>query len=170
MDTGPTLLRREVEIGEDEIAPELAARMSAVGAELITESLLRFDRGEIAPAPQDPTNVSYAPILKKENGRIDWELPAQQIYNRMRGFTPWPGSYSTFRGQTCHLWGRPETQGMAVEQFMPGEIVSLPKEIYAVCGEGTCLRLVSVQIEGRKKISAREFANGAHLAAGERFE
>jgi methionyl-tRNA formyltransferase len=170
MDTGPTLLRREVEIGEDEIAPELAARMSAVGAELITESLLRFARGEIAPAPQDPTNVSYAPILKKENGRIDWELPAQQIYNRMRGFTPWPGSYSTFRGQTCHLWGRPETQGMAVEQFMPGEIVSLPKEIYAVCGEGTCLRLVSVQIEGRKKISAREFANGAHLAAGERFE
>src|SRR5580704_6647778 len=77
MDTGPTLLRREVEIGEDEIAPELAARMSAVGAELITESLLRFARGEIAPAPQDPTNVSYAPILKKENGRIDWELPAQ---------------------------------------------------------------------------------------------
>jgi methionyl-tRNA formyltransferase len=170
MDTGPTLLRREVEIGEDEIAPELAARMSAIGAELITGSLLRFDRGEIAPAPQDPTNVSYAPILKKENGRIDWELPAQQIYNRMRGFTPWPGSYSTFRGQTCHLWGRPETQGMAVEQFMPGEIVSLPKEIYAVCGEGTCLRLVSVQIEGRMKISAREFANGAHLAAGERFE
>lgn len=170
MDTGPTLLRREVEIGPEETAPELAARMSAVGAELITESLLRFDRGEIAPAPQDPMNVSYAPILKKENGRIDWNLPAQQIYNRMRGFTPWPGSYSTFRGQTCHLWGHPETQGLAVEQFMPGEIVSLPKEIYAGCGERTCLRLVSVQTEGRKKISAREFANGAHLAPSDRFE
>ena len=170
MDTGPTLLRREIEIGPDETAPELATSMSAIGAELIAESLLRFDRSEISPTTQDEKVASYAPILKKENGRIDWGLPAQNIYNRMRGFAPWPGSYSTFRGQTCHLWGHPETQGMAVEQLKPGEIVSLPKEIYAVCGEGTRLLLVSVQIEGRKKISAKEFANGAHLAIGERFE
>jgi methionyl-tRNA formyltransferase len=170
MDTGPTLLRREVEIGPDETAPELAARMSAVGAELITESLLRFDRGEISPAPQEEKLASYAPILKKENGRIDWELPAQQIYNRMRGFTPWPGSYSAFRGQTCHLWGRPETQGNTGEEFTPGEIVTSAKEIYVACGRGTRLHIESVQAEGRKKISAREFANGARLATGERFE
>ncbi len=94
MDTGPTLLRREVEIGPDETAPELAARMSAIGAELIAESLLRFDRGEISPAPQEEKSASYAPILKKEDGRIDWGRTAQQIYNRMRGFAPWPGSYS----------------------------------------------------------------------------
>jgi methionyl-tRNA formyltransferase len=170
MDTGPTLLRREVEIGPDETAPELAARMSAVGAELITESLLRFDRGEISPAPQEEKLASYAPILKKENGRIDWDLPAQQIYNRMRGFTPWPGSYSAFRGQTCHLWGRPETQGNTGEEFTPGEIVTSAKEIYVACGRGTRLHIESVQAEGRKKISAREFANGARLATGERFE
>ena len=169
MDTGPTLLRREVEIGPDETAPELAARMSAIGAELIVDSLLQFDRGEISPFPQDEKNVSYAPILKKEDGRIDWAQPAQQIYNRMRGFTPWPGSYTTFRGQTCHLWGRPETRGAAGAIVTPGEIVPSAKEIYIVCGEGTCIRLESVQIEGRKKISAREFANGARLAPGERF-
>jgi methionyl-tRNA formyltransferase len=170
MDTGPMLLRHEVEIGSDENAPELAARMSAIGAVLIAKSLLRFDRGEISPAAQEEKNASYAPILKKEDGRIDWGRTAQQIYNRMRGFTPWPGSYSTFRGQTCHLWGRPETSGTAGAHLTPGEIVPTSKEIYVVCGEGTCLRLESMQIEGRKRISAREFANGARLVPGDRFD
>ena len=169
MDTGPTLLRREVEIGLDETAPELAARMSAIGAELIAESLLRFDRGEISPVPQEEETASYAPILKREDGRIDWGCPAQQIYNRMRGFAPWPGSYSTFRGQTCHLWGRPETSGTVGAHIAPGEIVPSTKELYIVCGEGTCLRLESIQVEGRKKISAREFANGARIAPGDGF-
>ena len=170
MDTGPTLLRREIEIGPDETAPELSTRMSAIGADLIAESLLRFDRSEISPAPQEGEKASYAPILKKEEGRIAWERRAQQIYNRMRGFTPWPGSYSTFRGQTCHLWGRPQPRGEAGTNVEPGEIVPSAKEIYVVCGEGTCLRLDSVQIEGRKKISTREFANGSHLTPGERFD
>ncbi len=169
MDTGPTLLRREIAIGPEETSPELALRMSAIGADLIAESLLQLDRGEISPAPQEDKNVSYAPILKKENGRIDWKQTAQQIYNRMRGFTPWPGAYATFRGQTCNLWGRPETRSTEGEVIAPGEIFSSGKEIYAACGEGTCLRLESIQIEGRKKVSAREFANGAHLVPGDRF-
>jgi methionyl-tRNA formyltransferase len=169
MDTGPTLLRREVAIGPDETAPELAARMSAVGADTIVESLLQFDRGEISPAPQDEKSATYAPILKKEDGRIDWGRPAQQNYNRMRGFTPWPGSYTTFRGQTCHLWGRPEISGATEAQPAPGELVPSAKDIYVMCGEGTRLRLESVQMEGRKKIPAREFANGARLGAGDRF-
>jgi methionyl-tRNA formyltransferase len=170
MDTGPTLLRREVEIGPDETAPELAARMSAIGAELIAESLLRFYRGEISPVPQEEKSASYAPILKKEDGRIDWGQNSQRIYNRMRGFATWPASYSTFRGQTCHLWGRPETSGAAGAHITSGEIVPSSKEIYIVCGEGSYLRLESVQVEGRKKISAREFANGARLVPGERFD
>src|SRR5216683_422475 len=169
MDTGPTLLRREVEIGPDETAPELAARMSAIGAELMAESLLQFDRGEFSPVPQNEKNASYAPILKKENGRIDWTLPARKIYNHMRGFTPWPGSYSTFRGQTCHLWGRPDPGGAAEAHNAPGEIVLSAKEIFVACGEGTRLRLETVQVEGRKKVSAREFANGARFGPAERF-
>ncbi len=169
MDTGPTLLRREVEIGPDETAPELAARMSTIGADLIAESLLQFDCGEISPVPQEEKSASHAPVLKKEDGRINWGQTAHQIYNRMRGFTPWPGAYSKFRDQTCHLWGRPESGDTAGMHIEPGKIVLSSKEIYVVCGERTCLRLESVQIEGRKKISAREFANGARLAAGERF-
>jgi methionyl-tRNA formyltransferase len=170
MDTGPTLLRREVAIGPNETAPELAARMSAIGADLITESLLQFDRGAISPVAQELTNVSYAPILKKEDGRIDWSRPAQQIYNRMRGFTPWPGSYTTFRGQTCHLWGRPAQSSPTRTEQPVGEISISGKEIEVTCGEGTFLRLESVQVEGRKKTSALEFANGARLGAGDRFE
>jgi methionyl-tRNA formyltransferase len=170
MDTGPTLLRREVEIGSDETSPELAARMNAIGAELIAESLLRFDRGEISPAPQEQKGASYAPILKKEDGRIDWDLPAHQIYNRMRGFTPWPGACTTFREQTCQLWGRPAAPSAEWVKFATGEIIHAGTDLYVICGEGTCLRLEALQIEGRKKISARQFANGARLAADDGFE
>ena len=169
MDTGPILLQREIEIGPDETSPELSARMREAGAELIVDSLLQFDRGEIAPAPQSSANVSYAPILKKEDGRIDWTRTARHTYNRMRGFTPWPGAFSTFRGQTCRIWGRPEEAGAAGVHIAPGEIISSSKQMYAVCGEGTCLRVESVQLEGRKRISAQEFANGTRLASGDRF-
>jgi len=169
MDTGPTLLQQELEIGPDETSPELAARMSEIGAGLIVDSLLRLDRGEISPRLQDSEKATYAPILKKEDGRIDWTRTALQIYNHMRGFAPWPGTYTTFRGQTCQLWGRPE-RGVAIEgQVAPGEIVPSTKNVQVVCGEGTCLRLEFVQLEGRKRISAREFAIGARFAPAEHF-
>lgn len=169
MDTGPTLLRREVPIGRDETTPELSARMSAIGADLIAESLLRFDRGEISPAAQDGAEATYAPILKKENGKINWSLGAQQIYNRMRGFAPWPGAYSTFRGQACQLWGRPEGAGEVQIGGVPGEILQGRKGIFVACGESTLLRLESAQIEGRKRVTAAEFANGARIQPGETF-
>src|SRR5258708_4411477 len=143
--------------------------MSEIGASLIVDSLLRLDRGEISPQPQDSSRASYAPILKKEDGRMNWTRGAEQIYNRMRGFAPWPGAYTTFRGQTCHLWGRPEKIEDAKGSAAPGEIVSSAKEVSVVCGEGTHLRLEFVQLEGRKRITAREFANGARLEPGEHF-
>ena len=169
MDTGPTLLQHELKIDADETSPELATRMSAIGAGLIVDSLLRLDRGEISSLPQDREKASYAPILKKEDGRIDWALTAQQIYNRMRGFAPWPGAYTTFRGQTCHVWGRPEKVAASKGGVAPGEIISSTKDAHVVCGEGTYLRLEHVQLEGRRRISAREFANGARFAPDERF-
>lgn len=169
MDTGPILLQLELEIGPDETAPELYARMSQAGASLIVDSLLQFNRGEIAPIPQDSTNATYAPILKKEDGRIDWTRTAQQIYNRMRGFAPWPGAFTAFRGQTCHAWGRPEKVAMAGDRIGVGEIIATANMMYVVCGGGTCLQLDSVQLEGRKRISAQEFANGARITHAERF-
>ncbi len=169
MDTGPTLLQQEMEIGPDETSPELSARMSVAGADLIVNTLLRFSRGEISPMPQDASQATHAPILKKEDGRIEWSRTAQEIYNRMRGFAPWPGAFTTFRGHACHLWGRPATS-VPEKQFSGGEIVSSGQNVLAECGERTCLQLEFVQLEGRKKITSGEFASGARLAPGDRFE
>jgi methionyl-tRNA formyltransferase len=169
MDTGPILLQRELEIGPDETAPELAVRMSAMGPELVVDSLWQLDRGEISPRSQDHQAASNAPILKKEDGRIVWSRTAGQIYDRVRGFAPWPGAYATFRGQTCHLWGRPARGAAAGDHIAHGEIVHSTKEVYVACGEGTCLRIEWAQLEGRKRITAREFANGARLAPGDHF-
>jgi methionyl-tRNA formyltransferase len=87
----------------------------------------------------------------------------------MRGFTPWPGAYTSFRGQICQLWGRPADSAMASQSEIPGRLEASSEAVYVVCGEGTCLQLETVQIEGRKRVKAGEFVNGARLAPGERF-
>src|SRR5260370_18447669 len=102
MDTGDMLLQREIEIGPKETAPELAARMSESGAPLMAETLRGLAAGSIAPKPQEHAEASYAPILKKEEGRIDWKRPAVEIYNLILGFAPWPGASTKFRGKRCH--------------------------------------------------------------------
>lgn len=171
LDTGPILMQSEIEIGSDETAPELAKRMADLGAPLTSESLIKLERGEIAPIPQDSTQASYAPILTKEQGRIDWSLTAGQIYNRIRGLAPWPGAYSTFRGKLCQIWGRPSTSALASDAAATQESGSLivSDVIEVICGQGTRLQLEATQLEGRKRISAREFVNGARLASSERF-
>jgi methionyl-tRNA formyltransferase len=136
--------------------------------------------GAIPPRPQNHAHASVAPLLKKEDGRIDWRLPAQQIFNRIRGFAPWPGASSTFRGQTCQIWGEPvelETSG-AVPRPTPGAILAASDiagaairhgDWMVACGHATLLRLTAVKVEGRKQISASEFANGARLTSGDLF-
>ena len=99
MDTGEILLQKEMDIGAAETAPELAARMSELGAPLMAETLRGLAAGVIAPRPQACEHASRAPMLKKEDGRIDWSRPAQEIFNRIRGFAPWPGAYTSFRGR-----------------------------------------------------------------------
>jgi len=172
LDTGPILLQRELEIWSDETAPELARRMAEMGAPLVMESLVKLERGDIAPVPQDSTRASYAPILTKEHGRIDWGQTASEIYNRIRGLAPWPGAFTIFRGRLCHIWGRPSAPGARSTAGIgpePGSIILSDAAIEVVCGKGARLHLEAVQIEGRKRISAREFANGARLQSGERF-
>src|SRR5258708_4684116 len=110
MDTGDMLSQRVIEIGSKETAPELAARMAEAGAPLMTETLRGLAAGTIAPKAQNHAEASYAPMLKKEDGRIDWKRPAVENYNRMRGVAPWPWSYTKFRGQKRQLCAVPVSQ------------------------------------------------------------
>lgn len=172
MDTGPMLLQWETEIGADETAPELASRMAVAGADLIVSTLDGLGAGRIAPRPQDHSLATIAPLLKREHGRIDWNWTAGKIYNRIRGFTPWPGAYSTFRGNRCHIWGRPAentSAGADLATAAPGTAQAVAGELNVACGEGTWLRVEAVQVEGRKRIAARDFLSGARLAPGERL-
>ncbi len=168
LDTGPMLLRFETEIGPDETAPELYARLSDAGAPLVAETLRGLDSGTITPKPQDNSQASFAPPLKKEEGRIDWSLTAQQIYNRIRGLQPWPGAFTSFRGKNCAIWGRPLLMRSSTVG-LPGEILKAENNVVVSCGGATALRLEFVQLEGRKRVTALEFANGARLAPGDRF-
>src|SRR5712664_804464 len=167
MDTGEMLLQREVEIGPDETAPELAARLSEAGAPLMADTLRGLAAGKITPRPQEHSQATLAPMLKRDDGRIDWNRTATEIYNRMRGFTPWPGSHSVFRGHSCHLWGEPVSDKKG--DAPPGTWLQEDNDLLVVCGGTTVLRLSAVQLEGRKQVAASEFANGARLKPGERF-
>ena len=146
MDSGPTLLRWETGILPDETAPALARRMAAAGPELMIETLRKYDGGAIAPLTQDHTQATLAPMLKREDGRINWSHSAQQIYNRIRGLDPWPGAFTSFRGHVCHIWGRPE---ILSETAPPGTVILNEGAVLAACGGGTWLRLEFVQLEGK---------------------
>jgi methionyl-tRNA formyltransferase len=177
LDTGPTLLKYETEIAPNETAPQLYARLAEAGAPLTVETLRGLASGTITPTPQDNSQASLAPPLKKEDGRINWSLSAQKIYNRIRGFQPWPGAFTSFRGKQCAIWGKPAPDQSAVPPStptktnpeMPGTIRTSGAEVDVACGQATALRLEFAQLEGRNKISAREFANGSRLLPNERF-
>jgi methionyl-tRNA formyltransferase len=168
MDTGEMLLQQELAIDADETAPEVAARLSEAGAELMLETVRGLRSGGLRPRPQDHSAASLAPMLKREDGRVDWATPAQGIYNRMRGFAPWPGAYTEFRGQTCHVWGHPVIDKTS-EIDLPGTLAWRDGKLVVACGTATELELTHVKREGRRRISAAEFANGARLRYGERF-
>ena len=168
LDTGPMLLKHETEIGLNETAPELAARLAEAGAPLMAETLKKLERGDIAATPQDDSLASFAPLLKKEDGRIDWSLPASKIYNCIRGLQPWPGAFTTFRGKTCQIWGKP-LKPVAVGG-MPGIILPTQEDgLLVICGGETVLRVEHIQLEGRNRVTDREFMNGAKIAPGEKF-
>ena len=167
MDTGDILLQQELAIGATETAPELATRLSEAGPPLIAETLRGLAAGKITPRPQGHSQATLAPLLKRDDGRIDWNRPAQEVYNRMRGFTPWPGSHTVFREHSCHLWGEPVSNKKS--DAPPGTLLPEDDNLFVVCGNATVLRLSAVQLEGRKRVTALEFVNGARSKAGERF-
>src|ERR1700722_6119226 len=142
MDTGEMLLQEEMEIGLRETAPELAARMSEFGGPVMVETLRGLAAGMIVPRPQTNENASSAPMLKKEDGRIDWSRSAQEIFRRIRGFAPWPGAYTSFRGQSCHIWGEPASNDLgdfggqrrhSSEGATPGSVVVQGNAVAVQC-------------------------------------
>src|SRR6185437_2425480 len=148
LDTGDMLLKRETGIGADETSVEVADRLSEMGADLLVETLAGLEAGTIAAEKQDDSLATHAPIIKKEDGLIDWSQSAQAIHNRVRGFQPWPGAFTIFRGHPLHIWrSRPQTATGAA-----GAIAGT-KPLTIACGEGA-LELIEVQAEGRKRMSA----------------
>ena len=169
MDTGDILLMREVEIGEEETTETLSRKLSTIGADLMLETLRGLEGDEIIARPQDHSQATLAPMIKKEHGRLDWSMPAQQLAWRVRGLRPWPGAYSTFRGKNFHIWAaRPEPAATSGSQA-PGTLLTEGGRLLVACGEGTRLELQEVQLEGRKRLGARDFLNGIHLAPGEKL-
>ena len=187
MDTGEILLQEELPIGPKETAPELTTRLAEAGAPLMARTLRGLADGTLQGRAQDNAEASHAPILKREDGSIDWMRPAGEIFNRMRGFAPWPGAYTTFRGHSCHLLGTPvskEDESRAAgaacsaqsggepphsEMDEAGTLVESSGSLRVICGQGSVLELTYVKPEGRKQMSAAEFARGARLRAGERL-
>jgi methionyl-tRNA formyltransferase len=167
MDTGEMLLTHEMEIGANETAPELAARMSEAGAPLMVETLRGIAAGTLSGRAQDPSAATYAPMMKREDGRVDWSRTAREIYDRMRGFAPWPGAFSTLRGKTCQILGRPSEDTRGGQE--PGTIHVRQSGIYVSCGGATEIRISSVKMEGSRTMDAVEYARGARLTEGERF-
>lgn len=177
LDTGDIYLQRAAAIGGEETAPELLARLAETGAELLSETLARLD--SLAPQPQRDEDATHAPVLEREDGLIDWSLPAVEIERRVRGFQPWPNAHTSWRAQRLVVWrARPvEIEGTratgtpaGASEPMPGEVVAARgDELTVACGGGERLRLLEVQAEGKRRMTARDFLNGMRVAEGERL-
>ncbi len=163
LDTGDLLLQRELAIAADDTAETLAPRLAAIGADLMIDTLRGLEAGTIQPRAQDHAHATLAPILKKEDGRIDFHRTATEIWNRLRGFQPWPGAYTTFRGKSLHLWAaRP------VAMDVPTATIRMEGHLpLAGCAPGTALELIEVQLEGKKRMAGRDFVNGYRPYNGE---
>lgn len=167
LDTGPILLQRESIIGATETAPQLMGRLASVGAELLGETLARLD--EITSRAQREEDATLAPVLRREDGLIDWSQDAFEIERRVRGFQPWPNAYTSYDARRVVVWrakaerGEQETgeRGQVTEAHGDGLVVA--------CGEQTQLRILEIQPEGKRRMSVRDFLNGMRVRAGERF-
>lgn len=165
LDAGPILLQRPTDIQADETAPELLARLAEIGADLTSETL--FHLNDIEPKLQIDEQATLAPMLKREDGLIDWSIDAYAIARRVRGFQPWPHAYTQFRTQRLIIWAAtPEW----IEQlrFTPGQVIEAGRHrLIVACGDGTALRLIEVQLQDSRRMSAQDFLNGAHLKVGD---
>lgn len=165
LDTGDILLQKEVAIASEETAETLAPRLAGIGADLMIETLQALAAGTVHPRPQEDSQATLAPVLTKEDGRIDFHRDAQQIWNRLRGFQPWPGAFTKFRGKTLNVWEAKPIPAHAP----PGEIIIGNGRLIVGCGNDTALELLTIQPEGKKRMSAHDFMHGYQPANGEQL-
>jgi methionyl-tRNA formyltransferase len=165
LDTGGILLQQELAIAPEDTAETVSPRLAAMGADLLIETLRGLQAGTIHPRPQDHTRATLAPILKKEDGIIDFALPATQICNRLRGFQPWPGAWTRFRGKKLQVWKANPTR----DALAPGHLQSRDNRLFAGCGQNTALELLELQLEGKKRMSALDFVHGHRPQPDERL-
>jgi methionyl-tRNA formyltransferase len=159
LDTGDMLLKWETGIGGEETAVDLGARLAVAGADLLVRTL--SDLPNLRPEPQEDAMATYAPILKREDGHIDWRLSPGEILNRVRGFVPWPGCYGFLHGQRFHIW----KAILADATFPPGALRAVNRKLYA-----GSIELLEVQLEGKKRMPAAAFLNGFPLKGDEVLE
>jgi methionyl-tRNA formyltransferase len=169
LDTGDILLQRKVAIAPDETSLGLSASLAAAGASLMIEALAGLEAGMLHPEPQDNARATLAPILKKEDGRIDWNRTAEEIYNRWRGFQPWPGAFASFRGKNFIVHSMRVADAPA-DAAPPGAIKSEEGRLLAACGVESWLELLEVQMEGKRRMDAGAFLRGISLQSGERLQ
>jgi methionyl-tRNA formyltransferase len=165
LDTGGILLQQETAIAPGDTAETLAPTLATVGAHLIVETLRGLQAGSIHPRPQDHAQATLAPILRKEDGLIDFSRQAGEILNRMRGFQPWPGAYTKFRGKNLQIW-----KATALDHSVSmSEMTMKGDSLLVGCGEGSAIELLELQLEGKKRSSAADFIRGYRLQPGEKL-
>jgi methionyl-tRNA formyltransferase len=166
LDTGDILLQRELPIEPHQTAEDLFPLLATSGAGLMLETLAGLEAGRIQPIPQDDAQASLARILEREDARVDFARPAGEIYNRWRGFQPWPGAFTFFRGKklTLHRLLPAGAAGLP-----PGELIVEGDRLFVAAGSSTSLELLEVQIEGKKRIPTADFLHGASPHPRERL-
>jgi len=167
LDTGDILLQEETLISADDTSLTLGPRLAESGADLVIKTLQGLEVGSIQPRKQDNVHSSLAPVLKKEDGRIDFSRTAAQICDRLRGFQPWPGAFTTFRGKTLAVISAQPSSNVA--NLSPSELAVAHDRLLVGCAENTLLEISTLQLEGKKRMSAHDFSNGYKPQSGERL-
>ena len=171
LDTGDILMQREISIAAEDTAETLGPKLASIGADLMVETLRGLDNGQVHPTPQDHSLATLAPILKKEDGRMDFARTAKDLFNRLRGFQPWPGAFTTFKGKTLQVYRAQPLQHAL--KLTPGEVAAEGMRLFVGCGRNKdkdadmALELIEVQLEGKRRMSAQEFINGYRPQSGQ---
>lgn len=165
LDTGDMLLAKEIPISPNETGESLHDKMAVLGSELLLETLRQAEEGTLHPKPQNDEDSTYAKMLTKETGKIDWNLDAAQIERYIRGLNSWPSAYSGYKGKTLKLW-RAEVLS-EVTEGKPGTVVSVEKDSFTVQTGSGCLRILELQLEGKKRMDAGSFLRGVKIEKGD---